>query len=90
MDVKYVAELAKIKLNSSQINKLENQFNDILSFFKNLEEVDTKNIQPYSHVQPLKNVTRDDQVGPSLKLDEVLKNAPNTEKNFFKVPKVIK
>jgi len=90
MDVKYVAELAKIKLNSSQIKKLEAQFNDILSFFKNLEEVDTRSIEPCSHPLALKNVLRKDEVKPSLRSEKVLRNAPDKEGNFFKVPKVIK
>jgi len=90
MDVKYVAELAKIKLNSSQIKKLEAQFNDILSFFKNLEEVDTRGIEPSSHPLALKNVLRKDEVKPSLRSEKVLGNAPDKEGNFFKVPKIIK
>lgn len=90
MNVKYVAELAKIKLNPAQIKKLESQFSDILSFFKNLEEINTKEVAPCAHILPLKNVLREDAVKPSLKTEDVLKNAPEREKNFFRVPKVIK
>ena len=90
MDVKYVAELAKIKLNPAQIKKLESQFSDILSFFKNLEEIDTKEVVPCAHILPLKNVLREDAVKPSLKAEDVLRNAPGKEKNFFRVPRVIK
>jgi aspartyl-tRNA(Asn)/glutamyl-tRNA(Gln) amidotransferase subunit C len=90
MDVKYVAELAKIKLNSPQIKKLQSQFNDILSFFKNLEEVNTKNVKACYHALDVKNVYRKDEVTPSLEGEKVLENAPDKEKGFFKVPKVIK
>ena len=62
MDVKYVAELAKIELNSKQIKKLDSQFKDMLSFFKNLEEVDTQDVEPCAHVLPIKNVLREDEI----------------------------
>lgn len=90
MDVKYVADLARIKLSSEQIKKLDTQFKAMLSFFKNLEELETKNIEPCSHVLPLKNVFREDIVKSSLNVGEVIKNAPQKAKGFIKVPRVIK
>lgn len=90
MDVKYVAELARIKLSPFQINKLEKQFHDILKHFKNLEEVDTKDVEPCAHAIPQKNIFREDKIGRSLRKKEVLKNSPDKEKDFFKVPRLIK
>ncbi|MCK4519065.1 MAG: Asp-tRNA(Asn)/Glu-tRNA(Gln) amidotransferase subunit GatC [Candidatus Omnitrophica bacterium] len=90
MDVKYTAELAKIRLNQEQVDKLGSELSDILSFFKNLKEVDTKGVEPLSHVLALKNVFRDDIVKPSLKKEDVLKNAPQKDTHYIKVPRVIK
>ena len=52
-------------------------------------DVDTKDVEPTSHVLPMENVQREDAAEPSLSADEVLKNAPSKEGRFFKVPKVI-
>ena len=49
----------------------------------------TRRVEPMAHALPLHNVLRDDVVQPSLSLDQVLGNAPETDGAFFKVPKVI-
>jgi aspartyl-tRNA(Asn)/glutamyl-tRNA(Gln) amidotransferase subunit C len=54
-----------------------------------LNELDTSAVEPTSHVLPLKNVLREDEVGHSLSLDEVLANAPEHDKGHFVVPKII-
>lgn len=90
MDVKYVADLAKIKLTDGQIKKLEAQFTDILSFFEDLKEVKTENIEPCSHILTLKNVFRQDVIKPSLSKEDALENAPQKSKDFIEVPRVIK
>lgn len=89
MDVAYVAKLARIALTDKDIKLLGKQLDDILDYIGKLKEVDTKTTEPTSHVLPLKNVYRNDEVKPSFPLDEVLKNAPSKEAGFFKVPKVI-
>ncbi len=89
IDVGYVAKLARLALTDLETKHLGRQLNDILDYINKLNEVDTKDIEPTSHVLPLENVEREDVVKPSLAIDEVLKNAPSKEGNFFKVPKVI-
>jgi aspartyl-tRNA(Asn)/glutamyl-tRNA(Gln) amidotransferase subunit C len=54
-----------------------------------LNELDTSNVEPLSHVIELSNVLREDKVRPSYPQEEVLKNAPSKTDKFFKVPKVI-
>jgi len=87
--VKYIAKLARLALSSEEITLFGGQLSDILNYISKLNEVDTENIEPTSHVEPLQNVEREDVVKPSLPIGEVLKNAPSKEGNFFKVPKVI-
>ena len=54
-----------------------------------LSEVDVAGVEPMAHALPLHNVLRDDVVEPSLPVEQVLRNAPETDGPFFKVPKVI-
>ncbi len=89
MDVKYVANLARINLSADEARKLQRQLEDILSFFKNLQEVDTSKTPPCSHVLPIKNIFRKDEAKNSLKKEQVLENAPEKNKDFTIVPKVI-
>jgi len=89
MDIAYVANLARLALTEKEKKQLGKQLNDILDYINKLNKVDTKNVEPTSHALPLQNVEREDIVKPSLLVDEVLKNAPSKEGNFFKVPKVI-
>ncbi|HDD64948.1 MAG TPA: Asp-tRNA(Asn)/Glu-tRNA(Gln) amidotransferase subunit GatC, partial [Firmicutes bacterium] len=61
----------------------------IIDYVSKLKEVDTENIEPTYHVLPVTNVFREDKVEKSLDIEEVLKNAPDRFKNFFKVPRII-
>jgi len=89
IDVKYVADLIRISLSDEEQKQFESQLEDILEYINKLNEVDTRTVEPTSHVLPLKNIFREDKAGPSLKLDEVLKNAPLKSDDSFKVPKIV-
>ena len=89
MDVKYVANLANIKLTSEEADKLQLQLENIFSFFKDLESLNTENVQPLSHVLDVKNVFREDMPRESINKKEVLELAPEKNDDFIKVPKVI-
>ncbi|MFQ6618233.1 MAG: Asp-tRNA(Asn)/Glu-tRNA(Gln) amidotransferase subunit GatC [Fidelibacterota bacterium] len=89
-DVEKVASLAKLRLSEDEKKKYLKQLNDILSYVEKLNELDTSDIEPVSHVNEVMNVLREDKVTPSLPRNEALKNAPRRGDGFFKVPKVIK
>lgn len=86
--IRYVANLARIGLTPEQEELFARQLNDILVYMEKLKQMDTKGVEPMSHAVFLGNVFRDDKVKKSLPKDEVLKNAPGKEKDFFKVPKI--
>lgn len=87
--VSYVANLARIDLAEQELEQFSRQLDDILRYIDQLKEIDISKIQPTAHVLPLKNVKRKDNQRESLKIKEVLNNAPQKEGKFFKVPKVI-
>lgn len=88
-DVEHVAELARLDLTSEEQEKFISQLNDILTYIHKLNELDTAHVEPTSHVIPMSNVVRDDEVRPSLDRVLVLQNAPEASHFFFKVPRII-
>lgn len=90
-EVEHVAALARLTFSTAELELYTEQFNDILGYIDSLNEVNLENIEPTSHVQPLKNVLRDDHaVSSSAELREaVLREAPEREHGLFKVPPVI-
>ncbi|MEE9187284.1 MAG: Asp-tRNA(Asn)/Glu-tRNA(Gln) amidotransferase subunit GatC [Bacteroidota bacterium] len=89
-DVEYVALLARLHFGEKEKQKFTEQLNRILEYMEKLNELDTSNVEPLSHVVEQTNVFREDAVKPSAPVKEILKNAPSPTEKFFKVPKVIK
>lgn len=87
--IKYAAELSRIKLNREEEEELFRQLEDIIHFIDKLKEVDVSSVEPTFYILSLTDVFREDKPSKSLSIEEVLKNAPQKEKNFFVVPKII-
>ncbi|MBK9139435.1 MAG: Asp-tRNA(Asn)/Glu-tRNA(Gln) amidotransferase subunit GatC [Verrucomicrobia bacterium] len=88
-DVKYVARLARLELTPDEERKLGGQLNAILDYFAKLRELDVTGIEPMAHAVPLANITRPDEVRPSLPTAEALRNAPAQANGLFTVPKIV-
>jgi aspartyl-tRNA(Asn)/glutamyl-tRNA(Gln) amidotransferase subunit C len=88
-DVTYIADLARLELNDQEIESFTGQLGAILDHVADLNKVDTTGIEPTCFVVPDHDPLRDDVVKPSLPTDELLKNGPKVEGQFFAVPKVI-
>lgn len=88
-DVRHVAKLARLALDEPHLVRLTGQLESILGYIAKINQVDMTNVEPMAHALPLHNVLREDVVEPGLSLQDVLKNAPDTDPPFFKVPKVI-
>lgn len=89
-EVKYIAKLAKLKFNDTEIANFTNDLNKILEYVEKLNELDTENVAPLSHPIEGANVFRNDKQNKSVDTEDALKNAPNSSHQYFKVPKVIK
>lgn len=87
--VEYVARLANLELNDEEKEIFTRQLDSILSYMDKLNQLDTANVDPTSHVLPIKNIFRQDNVKPSLPKEEALANAPDQKNGFFRVPRVI-
>ncbi|MGG4035120.1 Asp-tRNA(Asn)/Glu-tRNA(Gln) amidotransferase subunit GatC [Paenibacillus cisolokensis] len=88
-DVEHVADLARLELSDQEKALFTEQLNAILKYAEKLGELDTDDVEPTSHVLPLADVMRDDEVRESLPLEAVMRNAPDEEDGQFKVPAVL-
>jgi len=101
-DVQYVADLANLELSPEEQAGMVRDLNSILGYVDKLNELDTSNVAPMAQVSERFGVDaaktgterfsyawRDDEVRPSLDREEVMKGAPVSDGEFFKVPKVI-
>jgi len=89
-NVKHISDLARLEMTDDELETFTGQLNSILEYASKLNELDFKDVEPTSHVIPLKNVFREDKVKDSLPPDELLKScAPQFDGEFFEVPRVI-
>ncbi|MBL7118531.1 Asp-tRNA(Asn)/Glu-tRNA(Gln) amidotransferase subunit GatC [Candidatus Bathyarchaeota archaeon] len=87
--VVHISSLVNIKLSEEEVSLLAQQLNEILEYFRGIDEVDTRNVEPTFHVMDIKNVLREDQVSPSLPNVMAIKNAPKKENGLFKAPRIL-
>lgn len=91
-EVRYVADLANLDLNETEVARMAHDLDEILTHIDKLNELDTENVEPMAQVlyEAAETATlRSDTIGPSLANETALANAPLAGAGFFKVPKVI-
>ena len=88
-DIESVAYLSRLDLSEEEKDKLTGHINRLLENFEKLQELDTSNVEPTSHVIPVHNVFREDKSRPSLPPDEVVANGPQVVGHCFVVPRVV-
>jgi len=89
IDVKYVAHLARLKLSPEEEEKFGAQLGQILGNVAKLNQVDVSHVEPTAHAIPLVNVTRPDEICPSISNEDALRNAPAKANGLFIVPKIV-
>lgn len=87
--VKRVAHLARIAVTEDEANRMVGELNGILGFVEQLSEVDVTGIEPMTSVTPMVMRERQDVVSDGSKAEDIVANAPLTDRNFFLVPKVV-
>ena len=88
-DVRHVARLARLAIPEGEIQRYAEQLQGILAYVAKIGEVNIEGVEPTAHAIQIRNVLREDIVGPMLSVEEVLQNASESDPPFFKVPKVI-
>ena len=88
-EVLQVANLARLAFDEAEIQLFTHHLGQILDYIDKLNELDTADVPPTSHVLPVRNVFKKDEVWPSYPREVVLQNAPSAREGHFEVPKVI-
>jgi len=87
--VEHVAKLARLAIGEEEKALFARQLSSILTYAQTLNRLDTSSVEPTSHVIPIQNVFREDEVRPSLSREQAFANAPDTDAGCFRVPKII-
>ena len=88
-EVEHVAKLARLEISEGEKETFARQLSEILAYVRTLDGLDTEGIEPTATVLEQTNVSRADEVKPSLPVALALTNAPESEDGFFRVPKII-
>ena len=85
-----LAKLSHLSFNEQEKKEIKADLQQMISFIEKLKEVNTDGVAPLQHMSNNVNILRDDVVEGSVSREEGLRNAPDTDGTFFRVPKVIK
>lgn len=88
-EVEHVAKLARLDLSDQEKDMFTDQLSNILTYIDQLNELDTKDVEPTSHVLDINNVMREDVTHESLSQKRALANAPDRAAGHYRVPKII-
>ncbi len=89
ISIEHLAQLARLSVSDNEKRLFADQIDSILSYMDKLNELDTGNVEPTSHVISLSNVVREDLPKDSLEREDALRNAPDRTDKFYRVPKII-
>ena len=87
--VRRIAHLARIAVPENEVAHLQGELNAMLAFVEQLSEVDVAGVEPMTSVTPMAMKKRVDEVTDGGIAEDIVRNAPATEDNFFLVPKVV-
>jgi aspartyl-tRNA(Asn)/glutamyl-tRNA(Gln) amidotransferase subunit C len=87
--IEQLAKLARLRLDARQVERLADDFEQILDYVSKLDELDVSEVEPTTHAVPLEVALRDDVAELPFERDEILDAAPDTEDGHFRVPRVV-
>jgi aspartyl-tRNA(Asn)/glutamyl-tRNA(Gln) amidotransferase subunit C len=88
-EVNHISRLSRLALTEEEAGLYAPQLSKIIDYVELLNSLDTSAIEPTSHVMPINNVMSEDQPRKSLDRKDVLRNAPDSDGKFYRVPKII-
>ncbi|MDG1435841.1 MAG: Asp-tRNA(Asn)/Glu-tRNA(Gln) amidotransferase subunit GatC [Saprospiraceae bacterium] len=82
--------LARLELSNSEKEEIQKDLNNILQMVEKMNELNTDDVEPLVYINEQQNVWREDKIANQVDRKDALRNAPDKNEQFFKVPKVIK
>ena len=87
--VKHISKLSRISIEEEKAKRLTNDLNSIFKFIEKLNELDTSKTEPLTSVAETTLKLRKDKIESKNIREDILKNSPEKNKDFFVVPKVV-
>ena len=88
-EVVHISRLSRLAVTPEEAGLYATQLSGIIDYVELLNNLDTSAVEPTSHIMPLNNVMSEDKPAPSLPVDEALRNAPDSDGKFYRVPRII-
>jgi aspartyl-tRNA(Asn)/glutamyl-tRNA(Gln) amidotransferase subunit C len=88
-EVRKIASLARLDVQGEEVESLKGDLNEILAYIEKLNEIQTDDVEPLSHVHGAQNIFRTDESEDSPVREEILKNVPDRSGSFIRVPLII-
>ena len=88
--IEKLANLSRLQFDENEKEEIKGDLEKMIGFIDKLNELDTENVEPLLHMTQNKNIFRKDEVKGEISREDVFRNAPLHDEEFFKVPKVIK
>ncbi len=88
--IEKLSDLSRLKFNEDEKKEIKKDFQQMILLIDKMNELDTTGVEPLLHMTQEVNILREDEVKGMISKEQALKNAPEQDGNFFKVPKVIK
>ena len=88
-EVRKIAALARLDLTGEELKLFAGQMGAILGYVERIGKLPLDGVEPLSQVQPLFNVMRKDEPAPSVAREEVLREAPESSRGFYRVPRIL-
>ena len=88
-EVLHVARLARLAVSDADVDRLREQLSRLLEYMKQLDRLDTRDVVPTSHAVEMGTPFREDAIRPFGDKEALLKNAPDRQGDFFRVPRII-
>jgi len=89
-EIRHLAHLARLEFKEEEMKSMQGDMDKILGFVAKIDELDLEGVEPLVYLSEERNILREDRSETLLTKDEALKNAPDKDSDYFRVPKVLK
>ena len=89
-EVEKLAHLSRLQLDENAIDKMQGDMNKMLHFVDKISELDLEGVEPLAYMSDEVNILRTDKIEQNIRHEEALKNAPDKDTDYFRVPKVMR
>ncbi|MFV1950968.1 MAG: Asp-tRNA(Asn)/Glu-tRNA(Gln) amidotransferase subunit GatC [Nitrospinota bacterium] len=88
-EVEHIAKLARLEIDEKEKERFAHQLSDVLNHMEKLDQLDTEYVEPTSHILPIHNVFKGDEIKEVFPMADPLSNAPQKDHGHYRVPKIV-